>query len=82
MHHPDLHRAGRDDELARQKLLQRLLVGVPVHRVHRRPERPELLQEREREEIATVQDQIGGPEPFHARFGQDAERRGAGACRR
>ena len=38
VHHPDLHPAGCDDELARQELLQRLLVGVPVHRVHRRPE--------------------------------------------
>ena len=79
MHHPDLHRAGRDDELARQELLQRLLVGVPVHRVHRRPERAQLLQEREREEIAAVQDQVGSPQPFDTRVGQDP--RAAGQVR-
>ena len=61
VHHPDLHRAGCDDEFARQELLQRLLVSVPMYRVHRRPERPELLQERDREEIAAVHACPTGP---------------------
>ena len=47
--------------------LQRRLVDVPVHRAHRRAERAELLEERDGDEVAAVQDQVGAAQPLDAR---------------
>ena len=59
MQHPDPRAAvGLDDVLARQGFLQRRLVHVPLDPLHRRPKRPQLLKERDGDEIPAVQDQV------------------------
>jgi len=50
----DLHRV-----LVGEGLLQRRLVHVPVHRLDGRAERPQLLEERRRDEVPAVEDQVG-----------------------
>ena len=49
-----------DDELLGQPVAQRRLVRVPVDRADGRPERLQRLEERERREVAAVEDQVGG----------------------
>src|SRR5436190_11032217 len=68
--HADSRAAGVDDEVRRQQLPQRRLVGVSVYRVHRRPERLQLLQYGYRRQIAAREDQGGAPEPFQTRVGE------------
>ncbi len=49
---------------------QRRLVGVAVHREHRRPDRPQIVEEAGGREIAGVQDQIGPPQLPEERLGE------------
>lgn len=55
-----------DNPLARESVRDRGLVHVAVHAFNRRPERLELRDERERDEVAEMQDQISRTEPLDA----------------
>jgi hypothetical protein len=59
-----------DDALFRQQLAQSRFVGVAPDRLDRRPERPQLLEDCDRRDVAGVQDQIGGPKELEALVGQ------------
>ena len=65
--HPDPDALEFDDALRREQRLQRRLVGVAGHRRERRPERPQLLEEPERGEVARMQHEVGRTQPLHAR---------------
>jgi hypothetical protein len=68
--HPDPSPLHLDDRLHREERLQRRLVRVPDDGRHRRPERPELLEERDRREVARVQDEVGRTQSLDARVRQ------------
>jgi hypothetical protein len=61
-----------DFQLGRQGAPQRLLVDVAVHGVDDRAEGSQLLQHRGGEEVAGVDDRLGGGDQLHAELGQPA----------
>jgi hypothetical protein len=61
-----------DDVLPGQRVAHGRLVHVPVHALERRPERAQLLEERRRDEVPGVQDQIRGPQALDASLGEAA----------
>jgi hypothetical protein len=65
VHHADSRAAGLDHELTWERLAQRRLVHVPVDGPDR-PEPSELLEHGGRDDVAGVQDQIGGLETAQA----------------
>src|SRR5690349_22596046 len=54
----DPEAADLDDVLSWQHGLQSRLVHVPAHALHRWPEGAELVEERRRDEVAGVQDEV------------------------
>jgi hypothetical protein len=70
--HPDPGATELDDELLRERLAERRLVGIAVDGVHRHAERVELVQDRGRDEIARVQDRVGRRQPAQALLRQPA----------
>src|SRR3954447_3168858 len=68
--HADPDRPDLDDALRREQCAERRLVGIPVHRVHRRPERAQLVEERDARKVARVQDYVGAAQLLHARLGE------------
>ena len=80
--HPDARAARLDDELLRQQLADGRLVGVAEDGVDRRAERAQLLEHRQRRDVAAVEDQVGGAQPLEARLGDPSRSPAAGACPR
>ena len=68
--HDDPRAAGLDDPHGGQPHAQRGLVDVAVHGVHRRAERLEQLEHLDGDEVAGVEDQVGGAQPLDAGRGQ------------
>jgi hypothetical protein len=66
MHHPDPRLAHLGDVDVRQRFLERGLVHIPGDTLDRRPERAQLLEECRRDEVAAVEDEIGGAEQTQA----------------
>jgi hypothetical protein len=60
----------KHDQLLRQLLPQRRLVDVAEDGVHRRPERAEILEGRERRVVASVEDQVCLAQPAYTLVGQ------------
>jgi len=69
VHHPDPSAARFDNPFRRQDTAQRRLVDVPVDTLDP-AERPQLLERRQRDDVARVQDQIGLPEEPDALLGK------------
>ena len=63
----DPEAADLDDVLSWQHGLQSRLVHVPAHALHRWPEGAELVEERRRDEVAGVQDEICAAQQLQAR---------------
>src|SRR5262249_634762 len=61
--HPDPRTLHLDDVLAGKQSPQRRLVHVPLDSLDRRAESTQLFEERGRDEVAAVQDQVGAPQP-------------------
>lgn len=61
-----------ENELLRQLGDERRLVDVAVDGVHGRPDRPELLEERDGGEVAQVEDEICRAKPVQTRLGEPA----------
>jgi hypothetical protein len=70
VHHPDPDLLDLENELLREQLPQRRLVGVPVHRLHRRSDRAQLLQHRHGREVAPVKDQVGPAQRLQTDLGE------------
>jgi hypothetical protein len=70
VHHPDPDVLDLDYELLRQERSQRRLVGVSVDRLHRRPDRAQLLQHRHGREVAAVEDQVGPAQRLETDLGE------------
>ena len=70
--HHDPRALRLDDAHRRQPQAHLRLVDVAVHRVDRRPERLQQLEHLERDQVARVQDRVGGAQPRHARLRQRA----------
>jgi len=66
VHHPDPDTLDLDDTLTQQRSLDRLLVHVSVHGLDLRPDRPQFAEERARDEVTTVENQLGTSKLFHA----------------
>jgi hypothetical protein len=69
VYEPDVRILDADDALARERFLQRRLVHVPVDRGDR-SDRLELLEDAARDEVAAVDDQVGGSQQLQAGIGQ------------
>jgi hypothetical protein len=59
VHHPNPPAGDVDHALTRKRLAHCRLVHVSVHALDRRPERTQLVEERRRDEVAAVQDEVG-----------------------
>lgn len=66
MDHPDPDSFHVNDLLVGKRLLELGLVHVSVDALHPRPKRRELVEERARDEVAAVEDQIGAAQPAQA----------------
>jgi hypothetical protein len=70
--HADADALDVELEAARQRGLKRRLVGVAGDGMHGRAEPAQLVEEGGADEVARVEDEIGGAEPLDARVRQAA----------
>ena len=81
--HPDHAVPGDlDDVRLRQAFGQCRVVHVPVHRMHRRAESAQLVEDLLGDDVTGVENQVGRAEPLDARIREAPARRAACACRR
>jgi hypothetical protein len=67
--HPDPNPADLDHAPLRERLAERGLVHVPVHRLNR-AELAQLVEYGDRDDVAEVEDQIGLPAAAQTRIGE------------
>lgn len=69
VHHPEPRAGDFDGPLARKSRPQGRLIHVALHALHR-PEGLEVFEESQRDEVAGVDDQVGGPQSLLAGRGK------------
>ena len=68
--HPDPSLPHLDDPLDRQRALELGVVHVPADRLDRRAECPQLVERRSGDDVAPVEDQVGGAQSRQTSLGE------------